>query len=96
MPDCATSGMLETFLGHLVPEPDEPVWDHAVSSFDTACSLGAACRPVHHDKARIHTWLAWQDPPGECLGRALTRRTLDPDAPAAAGVVAWFKQLYNL
>ncbi|PPQ26751.1 DUF3226 domain-containing protein [Rhodopila globiformis] len=96
MPDCSSSGMLESFLRHLVPVPAEPLWQHARTSFDAARSLGAACRVVHSDKARVHTWLAWQDPPGESLGRALTRKTLDPKAPAAAAFVSWFKRLYRL
>jgi hypothetical protein len=96
MPDCSSSGMLETFLRHLVPEPAEPLWQHAATSFDEAISLQAPCRPVHADKARIHTWLAWQDPPGDSPGRALTRRALDPKSPMAAPFVAWFKQLYQL
>ena len=96
MPDCSSGGMLETFLRHLVPEPAERLWQHSELSFDMACSLGAPCRPVHVDKARIHAWLAWQDPPGESLGRALTRKTLDPKAQTAAAFVLWFKELYLL
>ena len=94
MPDCSSSGMLETFLRHLVPDPAEPLWQHATASFDAAVLLGATCRPVHTDKAKIHTWLAWQDPPGDSLGRALTKKTLDPQASDAVAFVAWFKQLY--
>ena len=94
MPDCASNGMLETFLRHLVPDAAKPLWEHSEASFDTARALGASCRPAHADKARIHTWLAWQDPPGETPGRALTRKTLDPKAPTAAAFVAWFKNLY--
>jgi hypothetical protein len=96
MPDCSMAGMLETFLKHLIPLSAEPLWKYSESSFDGACSLGAPCRAVHFDKARIHTWLAWQDPPGESLGRALTRRILDPTAPTAAAFVLWFKELYRL
>ena len=96
MPDCSSSGMLESFLRHLVPEPDAPLWAHAESSFEAARRIGSPCRAVHSDKARIHTWLAWQNPPGESLGRALTRRTLNPSAKTAAAFVAWFKQLYLL
>jgi hypothetical protein len=96
MPDCGSSGMLETFLQYLVPDLAADLWQHAESSFQTACSLGAPCRSAHHDKARIHTWLAWQDPPGESLGRALTRKTLDPTAPTATAFVAWFRSLFLL
>jgi hypothetical protein len=96
MPDCGSAGMLETFLALLVPATDSAVWDHAVASFETAHSLGAPCLDAHHDKARIHTWLAWQDPPGASFGLALTKKTLDPNAPGAAAFVSWFKQLYRL
>ena len=96
MPDCSSSGMLESFLRHLVPEPDAPLWAHAESSFEAACRIGSPCRAAHSDKARIHTWLAWQDPPGESLGRALTRKTLDPTVKTATAFVAGFKQLYLL
>jgi hypothetical protein len=96
MPDCSSSGMLESFLRHLIPEPDELLWAHAEASFEAARRIGARCRAVHSDKARIHTWLAWQDPPGESLGRALTRKTLDPAAPTAAAFVAWFRNLVLL
>lgn len=29
-----------------------------------ASALGAPYRQTHRDKAELHTWLAWQDPPG--------------------------------
>jgi hypothetical protein len=76
-PDCSSGGMLETFLRHLVPADAEAQWQHAEVSFEAAIALGSPCRPVHADKGRVHTWLAWQDPPGESFGRALTRRTLN-------------------
>ena len=96
MPDCSSAGMIESFLRHLVPNTAEPLWMHAEKSFGSASLLGAPCRGVHADKAKIHTWLAWQDPPGESLGRALTRKSLDPNASATTDFVAWFKNLYEL
>ncbi len=96
MPDCRSSGMIETFLRHMVPLSEANLWAHAVSSFDGARTLGASCRQAHHDKAHIHTWLAWQDPPGERAGGAITRKILDPEAPTALPFVAWFKNLFML
>ncbi len=96
MPDCGSAGILETFLALLVRGPDLALWDHAGASFETARALGAPCGQTHHDKARIHTWLAWQDPPGTSFGLALTKRNLDPNAPGAAAFVAWFRKLYRL
>lgn len=96
MPDCGAPGMLETFLRNLVPVERQALWQHAASSFNHARVLGSPCRDVHHDKARIHTWLAWQDPPGEPFGRAIARGILDPSAPAATPFITWFKTLYGL
>jgi phosphatidylethanolamine-binding protein (PEBP) family uncharacterized protein len=88
--------MLETFLALLVRDTDSKLWVHAANSFETARSLGAPCADSHHDKARIHTWLAWQEPPGASFGLALTKRILDPDAPSASAFVAWLRKLYDL
>lgn len=96
MPDCSSAGMLETFLALLVPGIDSGLWNHAGAAFEQALSVGAPCLDAHHDKARIHTWLAWQDPPGTSFGLALTKKILDPNALGAAAFVTWFKQLYRL
>jgi hypothetical protein len=41
-------------------------------------------------KARIHTWLAWQDEPGKPLGQAISAHgTLTPDLPAANVFAGW-------
>lgn len=95
MPDCSSPGMIETFARDLVPAEDR-LWNHALQSFSSALAMGAACRDPHHDKARIHTWLAWQDPPGQRLGIALTKRILNPTAPSATPFITWFKTLYGL
>ena len=96
MPDCSSSGMVETFLRHLVPEPEGALWTHATVSTDQARTHGARYRDVHTHKALVHTWLSWQDPPGERLGIALTKKIFDSQAPAARKFVNWFIQLYKL
>jgi hypothetical protein len=96
MPDCVSIGMLETFLSHLVPQANMPLWDHAKDAVRHAERLDAPYRKAHLDKALIHTWLAWQDPPGEKLGIALKSKILDPMAPTAAPFVSWFRELYRL
>lgn len=58
MPDCSSSGMLETFLRHLVPDPAQPLWKHAELSFDTAGSLGAPVETCMLTKRKsTHGWL---------------------------------------
>ena len=96
MPDNKFHGMLETFLKNLIPDTLEPLMTHAEISLTRALELGAQCRGSHIDKALIHTWLAWQDPPGQPLGRALTKKILDPYHEHAKYFVTWFKNIYRL
>jgi hypothetical protein len=96
MPDNASAGMLETFLKWMVPEPLQDLWDHAETSAKAAKPLGATYKATHFDKACIHTYLAWHDPPGERFGISITKKVLDPAAPSATGFAAWFQNLFEL
>ncbi|WP_374544825.1 DUF3226 domain-containing protein [Rhodoblastus sp.] len=96
MPDNASSGMLETFLAYLVPSASQEIWDLATASTQSAMDTGATCKAAHLQKAQIHTWLAWQDPPGQAFGNALVKKTLDPNAESALCFVCWFKELFEL
>jgi hypothetical protein len=96
MPNNAAEGCLETFLRHLVPKESEPLWAHAGDAVTQAINLGANVRDPHGPKAHLYTWLAWQDPPGQNPGIALTKRILDPKSQHADNFVKWFKELYKL
>jgi hypothetical protein len=96
MPDNKSSGMIETFFGFLVPDGQEPLWVRAQEAAKTAKSNGAPFKDCHLDKANIHTWLSWQDPPGQSMGRALVKNMLNPHAEYALPFVTWFMNLYGL
>ena len=98
MPDNTNRGMLETFLARLVPTavPQRSLWDYAGETAEEARRRGGACRPQHADKAHVHTWLAWQDPPGQPLGLAVRAKCLEPDSPFAGPFVEWFIRLFQL
>jgi hypothetical protein len=96
MPNCSSKGMLEDFLQYLVPDDCQDLWNHAQASFRSALKYGAPCQNSHASKAAIHTWLAWQEPPGERFGAALSQKILDPHADSAMPFVGWFKKLYLL
>ena len=96
MPDNRSEGCLETFLRYLVPGTSEPVWQHAVEATSKARSVGASFRDSHVAKAHLYTWLAWQDPPGQSPGIALTKKILDPHSETADPFVGWFRKLYQL
>lgn len=97
MPDNGQRGMLETFLLTLRPQSSEgSLWQWADEVVEQAQGRGAPFRSTHRDKARCHTFLAWQDPPGRQLHQALKERLLDPRAEGGKAFVAWFRQLYSV
>jgi hypothetical protein len=96
MPDNCSRGMLETFLAYLVPDESQAVWQEATNASERAREAGAPFKGCHADKARIHTWLAWQNPPGRPFGVALKAKWLDPSVPQAEVFARWFTTLYGL
>lgn len=96
MPDNQSSGMLETFLRYLIPNTNGAVHQLAKSSAAKAAELGAPYSSHHVDKAEIHTWLAWQDPPGRQLHQAVIEKILAPNSYHAPPFVDWFRRLYDL
>ncbi|MEX1365021.1 MAG: DUF3226 domain-containing protein [Nannocystaceae bacterium] len=98
MPDNHSAGMLETFVQHLEPESSSMsgLFELAERACDDAARLGAPYIAAHRPKAIIHTWLAWQDPPGRQLHDAIKQRQLDPTKPLGRAFVRWFRRLYEI
>ncbi|WP_331852485.1 DUF3226 domain-containing protein [Microcystis viridis] len=53
-------------------------------------------RDYHLDKANIHTYLAWQDPPGKQLHDAVKQRILNRSHPQSANFLRWLQGLYEI
>jgi hypothetical protein len=101
MPDNKERGMLETFLQFLLPEQGKTLWQFSDNCCQQAKVIqnkeqGACFKDCHSDKAKIHTWLAWQNPPGRQLHQAVMERILSPDSPQAAVFMQWFKELFEI
>ena len=96
MPDNKMSGMLETFLTYIIPDEKELLWNYAQTAVKEAKNLGAPFIENHIDKANIHTWLAWQNPPGRQLHNAVMKKILNPKHSQAQIFINWFKKLYDL
>lgn len=94
MPDNQSLGMLETFVRSLISERE--LHGLAEQSCDEATRLGAPFKTVHRDKAVVHTWLAWQDPPGRQLHDAVRQKMLDPSLPLGQAFIAWFRNLFRI
>ena len=93
MPDNSQAGTLETFLSRLVPLGDT-CWPHAEASAKEAKRLGAKYPGKYFSKAHIHTWLSWQEEPGQPFGTAITSACFRTDSPDALAFVAWFRRLF--
>jgi hypothetical protein len=95
MPDNVRAGMLETLLLAL-RTGDAVLHDHARDATHQARVLGAPFRDVHREKAELHAWLAWQDPPGRQLHDAVRARILPPAPPVTDAFISWFRRLFEV
>lgn len=93
MPDNIEPGMLVDFLGNLIPQNDQ-CWPYTDEVVDTAKAKGAAFGLTHKSKARIHSWLAWQEPPGRPFGTAITAHLLLSGSPLALRFARWFARVF--
>jgi hypothetical protein len=94
MPDNQALGMLEDFVAYLIPDADQlrPHVDTALAGLEAA----QLNRYKQRSKAFIHTWLAWQEPPGLPMGAAITAKSLSADSPQAQAFVIWLNRLFNV
>ncbi|MCK4564199.1 MAG: hypothetical protein KAU94_05975 [Verrucomicrobia bacterium] len=92
MPDNLSKGMLEDFLAQLAPED--------AMGFAKGCVADAkdkgfsSFKDDHQPKAEIHTYLAWQDEPGNPLGIFIDANALDVHLPVAKEFVEFLKKLF--
>jgi len=92
MPDNVNDGMLEDFL---LPGAPPNAVDVAREAVELARKRQASTfKDVHHSKAVIHTYLAWQDEPGRPLGLSVTSKLLSAETPEAKRLVAWLRRLF--
>lgn len=96
MPNNRERGMLETFLQGLIPESLSDLLDHARHSTDTAKKKHQApFKPVHQDKAVVHTFLAWMDEPGHPFGQSFQNGSFDAQSAPACLFIEWVKKLFS-
>lgn len=93
MPDNRVPGILEDFLRFLVPV-DDPLFAHVEQSLATIPSANCRFSELKKPKAKIHTWLAWQEEPGKPFGQAISARYLDPNLPGANSFASWLQRTF--
>jgi hypothetical protein len=93
MPDNASPGAVEEFLSTMVPA-DDTCWEYASKVAAEARHLGGRCPEKYHLKSQLHTWLAWQEEPGNPFGTAVKTQVFRSDGELALRFVRWFQQLF--
>ena len=96
MPDNQFSGALEDLLVRLIPDDSRELYDLAKRCAGESRRQGARFKHVHERKAELHTWLAWQNPPGLRLHEAVRGPVLDPTRPDSRPFVHWFRGLFGV
>lgn len=95
MPNNNENGMLENFVEILIPNQDKliPFVDETLKSLEDLKL--SKYKNIHKSKARIHTWLAWQENPGTPMGLAITKSYLDTNQELCNHFVKWINELFN-
>ena len=93
MPDNYDCGILEDFLMNFAEYEGIRFAEQCVKK---AVEKGFANRkPVHNAKSIIHTYLAWQDEPGEAMGRAVKKNILDNKSGTGNKLEEWICCLFS-
>lgn len=95
MPDNRLNGMLEDFLAMLVVNDKELLDEVDVTLERIESKELNKYKAVHKAKARIHTFLAWQEEPGASMGNAIAKSYLKADSDQAVLFVNWLRDLFN-
>jgi len=94
MPSNDTNGMLEDFVSFLVPQNDKllPIVDTTLNEIENQKLNKYSL--IHKSKARIHSWLSWQEDPGTPMGLSITKRYLTTDNENCKQLVNWLQKLF--
>lgn len=96
MPDNVNLGMVEDFALSLIP-PEDNMLPEVENTLERIEELGInRYTEDHRSKAKIHTYLSWQEDPGCPIGLSITKNVLKPEGEIAKRFVQWLTQLFSL
>jgi hypothetical protein len=96
MPNNTEQGMLEDFLMKMVNVPDiciKLAEDCVICAVDENC---ASFKKTHFSKAVIHTYLSWQDEPGDALALSIRQGKLSSNSPIAIKFLRWLTKVFEI
>ena len=94
MPNNENEGMLEHFVSDLIPDGNF-LWQKAEADVIAIPETERLFPSIHTQKAKIHTWLAWQETPGRPMGIGVAAGWFDHQSPLAQSFIAWIKELFR-
>jgi hypothetical protein len=95
MPDNNLNGILEDFISFLVPDSDEllPIVNNTLDEIENRKLNKYSL--IHKSKAKIHTWLAWQETPGAPMGLSITKKYLNTNDATCLHLIEWLQALFG-
>jgi len=92
MPNNLETGILEDFCCEMI---DVEAKDYIVNRITEAqTNQIATFKSQHRSKAIVHTYLAWQDEPGQPMGRAITCQVLRCENEVTYAFINWLNGLF--
>ena len=95
MPDNVNKGMIEDFALSMIEENDKLLEKAELTLCELEKDGLQRYKDVHRSKAKIHTYLAWQDEPGKPIGQSITAKVLKPESKTAKVFAKWLEQLFD-
>jgi hypothetical protein len=98
MPNNQENGYLEDFYAQMIA-PEDTFWQKAVQITEGYIeNKENRFREIALSKAKVHTWLAWQEHPELPLGLSVSayHKLLNLNHPLADDFVEWFKATFEL
>ena len=98
MPNNLSNGYLEDFYEQLIHKEDE-FWQKSVEITEGFVeNKNNRFKEIALQKAKVHTWLAWQENPELPLGLSISANAkyLNFDTPLVDNFIEWFKNTFEL
>jgi hypothetical protein len=95
MPDNVNQGYLEHFFEQLIVQNDPFLLEATQMTEGFISQRRNRFSPVHLQKAKIHTWLAWQADPELPMGKALRKEFVDLENIRATEFLNWLRTTFE-
>ena len=93
MPNNQDVGMLEDFMMGIIPEDNMLLHEAETVLTNIEKKNIQKYKNVHRAKAKLHTWLAWHDEPGDSVNVAIRKNLFSQDKELVIAFRAWLMEL---